>query len=102
MINHCEVIKHMLVKDFSNFSDHGAYSFETYDPMSTNLFFLTGERWRNMRTKLSPTFSPGKLKKMFPLVQEVADEFADAISDDLRSSNEVDVAYLVKRYTATQ
>lgn len=38
--------------------------------MGEHLFALETERWRPMRAKLSPIFTSGKLKEMFPLIIE--------------------------------
>lgn len=63
-----ELIKKILIQDFSHFTDRGINSNEDYDPFSATLFALPGERWRNMRSRLSPAFSSGKLKAMFPTI----------------------------------
>lgn len=36
-----------------------------YDPLSVNLVGLRGQGWRNMRRRLSPAHTSGKLKAMF-------------------------------------
>lgn len=57
-----ELIRSILIKDFTHFNEHGAHCNEKYDPFSGHLFALPGQRWKNLRGKLSPAFTSGKLK----------------------------------------
>jgi cytochrome P450 family 6 len=65
-----ELIQNIMISDFNNFHDHHVPMDYENDPMLGNLFSLTGEKWRDLRVTLSPTFTSGKLKKMFPLIKD--------------------------------
>ena len=53
------------------------------DPLSAHLFNLRGAEWKALRSKLSPTFTSGKMKAMFPLVQECAAELEDLLRSEV-------------------
>lgn len=99
MINDPELIRMIMIKEFNKFPDRGLYFNEKVDPLSAHLFFLPGERWRHLRAKLSPTFTSGKLKQMFPLLKEVGDKLIETTDKLLKENNIVDTKDLVSRYT---
>ena len=59
-----DIIKNVLVKEFSSFHDRGFFMDEEREPLTGHLFLLRGQRWRNLRVNLSPTFTSGKMKMM--------------------------------------
>lgn len=54
LIRDPQIIRNVLITNFSSFYHRGLYSNEKIDPLTGNLLFLNGEKWRNLRTKLSP------------------------------------------------
>lgn len=68
LIRDRELVKNILVKDFNYFSDR----YNTADPSDrigyANLFFIRNPTWKTIRTKLTPFFTSGKMKKMFDLM----------------------------------
>ncbi|XP_058130754.1 probable cytochrome P450 6a14 [Anopheles coustani] len=76
-----ELVKTILVQDFSVFHDRGMYSNVRADPLSGHLFNLEGHEWRTLRQKLTPTFTSGRMKQMFGLMLSVAEELRSVITD---------------------
>lgn len=97
LITDIEIIKKMLIKDSSNFINHGLYINEKYDPLSGHIFALKGDKWRNIRSKVSPLFSSVKLKIMFPTFMDCATNLADYLKD--RSSDPIEIRDIMARYT---
>lgn len=64
-----ELIKHILVKDFNIFADKYATADSKNDRIGySNLFIMKNPAWKYLRTKLTPIFTSGKIKKMFDLM----------------------------------
>ena len=93
------LIKQILIKDFNKFSDRGMFVNEKDDPLSGHLFNLEGKKWRELRSKLSPTFTSGKMKYMFPVVVKVAHEFVQAFDKLVQTDCKVEIRDIVSRYT---
>lgn len=86
-----EVLKQLTVKDFDYFEDHRSFVDEKTDAMFGNsLISLKGSKWRDMRATLSPAFTGSKMRQMFDLVAECAEEMSSTFKK--RSANDGSIA----------
>ncbi|XP_008481704.2 probable cytochrome P450 6a14 [Diaphorina citri] len=98
VLTESEIIKHVLIKDFDVFTDRGF--FESDEPVLKILFGLTGDEWRKMRNKLSPTFTSGKIKEMFPLMETCGRNLETILTtlDYNKKHQSIDVKEYLGRY----
>uniref|UniRef100_A0A0K8VP94 Putative cytochrome P450 6a14 n=1 Tax=Bactrocera latifrons TaxID=174628 RepID=A0A0K8VP94_BACLA len=97
-----DVIKDICISKFFNFQDRGVFSNPRDDPLTGHLFRLEGAQWRAMRNKLTPVFSSGNMKFMFPTVVKVGNELARACHQtigDSRQQCELEMKEICARYT---
>ncbi|XP_075165470.1 putative cytochrome P450 6a14 [Haematobia irritans] len=101
LIMDLDLIKNILVKDFSNFHDRGGFSNVEDDPLTGHLVALEGEQWRAMRTKLTPVFTSARMKYMFPTVVKVGENFTQAMGEELQKSSDqvLEIRDLCARFT---
>lgn len=68
------IIKNILIKNFSVFSNRNFGGDLQADPMAANsLFIMKNPDWRALRIQLTPVFTSGKMKMMMPLMNECGD-----------------------------
>ncbi|XP_030746579.1 cytochrome P450 6a2-like [Sitophilus oryzae] len=94
-----ELIKNILVKDFNYFSDRGIHYDEKYDPLSAHLFSIAGPKWKNLRAKLTPAYSPVKIKGMFDIMYKCAHEMMLLVGEIAMSGRPVDIKEIMARYS---
>ncbi|XP_043511352.1 probable cytochrome P450 6a20 isoform X1 [Frieseomelitta varia] len=94
-----ELIKDVLIKDFPIFSDRGLTVHERTEPLSLNLLNLEPERWRPLRSKLTPMFTSGKLKDMFGLILECAEHFEKYLDKLAARDEPADFREVTAKYT---
>lgn len=95
-----ELIKDVMVKDFEHFPDHRTFASEDIDPLfGKNVFSLRGNRWKEMRNTLSPSFTASKMKAMFELVSKCSREFTDYLAAHPEQCSSVNTKEIFRRYT---
>ncbi|XP_063391522.1 cytochrome P450 6B2-like [Cydia fagiglandana] len=93
-----ELLNNVLITDFNKFYPRGLIPHKTVrEPMMKNLFFADGDLWKLLRQRMTPAFTSGKLKAMFPLIVERTERLQRSAAAKLGS--EVDVRDLMARYT---
>jgi len=94
-----EVIKNTLVKDFDKFHSRGIVINEKAEPLQGHLVALSGSRWRNLRIKLSPTFTAGKMKMMFGTLVECGKDLQDCLQEPANKRDTIEIKDILARYT---
>lgn len=80
MITDADLIHRICIKDFSYFVDRNLPT-SISDLFTESVGSLTGDKWRTLRHKMTPTFTSGKLKYMFDGIKENCDEVVKYIND---------------------
>lgn len=95
-----ELIKHVLVKDFQYFSDRSIACDENADSMGSNfLFLLKNPMWKEVRTKVTPVFTSGKLKTMFELMNNSANDLVEYINKNCLNKKSNDSKEIAAKFT---
>jgi cytochrome P450 family 6 len=84
-----KLVQDIMIRDFTSFHDRPMPCDEKNDPLTSHLFNLPGQKWRDLRVKLSPTFTSGKLKSMFPIIRDCGKVLEDYLVKNVK--NGVDV-----------
>ncbi|CAL1686493.1 unnamed protein product [Lasius platythorax] len=95
-----ELIKSIALKHFDIFMDHRRFIDETQDPFfGKNLVALSGDRWREVRSILSPAFTSSKMKSMFKLMSDCGADFANYLAQLPTEERMMEMKDIFTRYT---
>ncbi|EFN83828.1 Cytochrome P450 9e2, partial [Harpegnathos saltator] len=99
LIRDPELIKEILIKNFDSFPNRRGF-IEINDPLSAkNLFSLRDQKWRDVRTLLSPAFTSSKMKSMFMLMSECAVDFTNFLLETTADKSDVDMKDAFVKFT---
>ncbi|XP_058826765.1 cytochrome P450 6a2-like, partial [Topomyia yanbarensis] len=94
-----DLIKTVLIKDFNYFPDRGVFHNARDDPLSAHLFAIEGNPWRSLRTRLSPTFTSGKMKVMFSTLAAVGDSLSEFLVNEVGCGKDMQIKDVMARFT---
>ena len=101
MLRDPEVIKSVTVKEFDHFVNHGDF----FDPDNAGLFGLSlfamrDQKWKDMRSTLSPAFTGSKMRLMFELIRDVSSQTMNYLKqhENYKNGIELDIILLLTRF----
>ncbi|KAB0797029.1 hypothetical protein PPYR_11090 [Photinus pyralis] len=94
------LVKEVAIKEFDSFVNHYAFVNEEVEPLfGRALLLLQGERWRSMRSTLSPSFTSSKMRGMFRLFEECTEQFIGYLQEKGSSGIDVELKDLLTRFS---
>ncbi|XP_003704415.1 cytochrome P450 6B1 [Megachile rotundata] len=99
VVTDLELIKNVLIRDFSQFSQRGLGYSRRVEPLEEHLFFLDTPRWRPLRPKFSTIFSSGNLKEMFNLILKCSNDLEKYMDKVIGNGGLVECRELAGKYT---
>jgi len=90
MITDMDIAKLIFIKEFDTFMDRRPLAFEDTDPMFHKmLFFMESEPWKELRNKMTPTFTTGKIKRMYEIFNSSGNKLIKHLETERKDSGEV-------------
>ncbi|BES94660.1 cytochrome P450 [Nesidiocoris tenuis] len=99
LIRDPELINNICVRDFDHFTSNSLGSNQEYDSMGGNLLFLHGSQWKEVRSKLSPFFTPAKVKHMLSNVEKSISKATKVLDESSRTGDPCDLGVLLGQIT---
>jgi cytochrome P450 len=82
VVNDPEVLRQLCIKDFAAMPNHEADALLNNYQKDT-IFFAQDDHWKRLRALQSPTFTSGKIKRMYKLLDRCADDLVLCFSEQL-------------------
>uniref|UniRef100_A0A1Y1MPH2 Cytochrome P450 n=1 Tax=Photinus pyralis TaxID=7054 RepID=A0A1Y1MPH2_PHOPY len=96
VVTDLELIKRILITDFEHFVDHPAYINDD-EPLSNHIFSLKGDRWKQLRAKLTPAFTSSKLKMMLGLFLKCCKDLEVEMDKKIIKDDVVDIGSAMEK-----
>ncbi|ODM86970.1 Cytochrome P450 9e2 [Orchesella cincta] len=96
-----ELMKNIYIKDFDHFVNRRQFATPDSDLLLKKMMVsLEGERWKGIRSKLSPTFTTGKIRRMFGIFDKSSQLMCEYVKKRVGSAGgEFDICESYSKYT---
>ncbi|KAL5280671.1 hypothetical protein ACFFRR_004593 [Megaselia abdita] len=81
MIKSPELARQIFIKDFNHFTNHRRF-FHDGGIFEETLIMLEGDKWKEMRSTLSPAFTGNKMRGMLELIKEIAQQASTYLKEN--------------------
>jgi cytochrome P450 len=88
VISDPDILHEIFIKHFSKF--HSRRQFPLEDRRTTkgvHLFSATGDEWRRQRAIINPTFSPVKMRRMLPIIEDCITTLIIKLNESMQTSS---------------
>ena len=94
-----DIIRSVYIKDTETFATRN--KFKSGDPMSDDMLnnITDYEKWKTVRSVMSPTFSSGKLKRMVPAISKCAQRMLKNLEKSVKEGKSVEMKETAGFYT---
>ncbi|KAH8267387.1 hypothetical protein KR026_007197, partial [Drosophila bipectinata] len=97
VVRDLDLIKTVMIKKFQYFHNRVLQT-DPHDALGfNNLFFARSPEWKELRNKISPVFTSGKIKQMYPLMVKIGKDLEN--SADRLAGGSVPIKNLCARFT---
>lgn len=86
-----QILKHMLISNFSYFTDRRSVSDDS-PSVQKQLIQMSGTEWKQLRHIISPTFTSGKMKALYPMMNRAIEQMMAHIEE--HHGTEFDIKHL--------
>lgn len=97
------MIRQITVKDFDHFVNHRDFFTDADEGalFGKSLFAMTDQKWKHMRSTLSPAFTGSKMRMMFQLITDVAQQAVAYMKskDGINTGRDVDIKDYFTHFT---
>ncbi|XP_075557329.1 cytochrome P450 3A16-like isoform X2 [Dermacentor variabilis] len=102
MVKDPELIRKIQIKDFNNFTSRGMTSgfARSHAIISQSMVNAEGDRWKKMRSLITPAFTTSNMKQMASLMDDSSNELLEVIESLLSKQKAIEFRELFQRLAA--